>query len=34
MLLGLLDGKDLAGLIIGVVLIIYLLFALIYPEKL
>jgi K+-transporting ATPase KdpF subunit len=31
---GLLDAKDLTGLLLGVALILYLLFALLFPEKL
>jgi K+-transporting ATPase KdpF subunit len=34
MLIALLDGKDLVGLLLGAGLIVYLIFALLFPEKL
>jgi F subunit of K+-transporting ATPase (Potass_KdpF) len=34
MVLGLLDPRELAGLVLGGLLILYLLFALLFPEKL
>jgi K+-transporting ATPase KdpF subunit len=33
-MLGFLDATDFAGLVLGVALILYLLFALLFPEKL
>ena len=33
-MLAFLDARDFAGLVLGVALILYLLFALIFPEKL
>ncbi len=34
MLIGFLDAREFAGLVLGVLLIVYLLFALLFPEKL
>jgi K+-transporting ATPase KdpF subunit len=34
MVVGFLDGKDFVGLVLGVALMLYLLFALLFPEKL
>ncbi len=34
MIVGFLDAKDFVGLVLGLALIVYLLYALIYPEKL
>ena len=34
MLLAFLDAKDFVGLVLGVLLIVYLVFALLYPERL